>query len=196
MGIDQFSKDIAAGSEALETMLSGFGQGKRYFRYPYLHYGSTVETKRQVKLYLDEHGIAVAHATVVVEDYLYNLSLSRWTRWSREERGQKGDSTEYRALRYEYITHVLEEIERCEQLAEEILKRPARHILLLRANRLNALFLDALLTAIEDMGYKFISLDRALEDELYSAPEAYFGQRGVGYLDMLKQSDSDLLPAE
>ncbi|TET95388.1 MAG: hypothetical protein E3J26_02890 [Candidatus Zixiibacteriota bacterium] len=188
MGIEQFIKDIAAGSERLEPMLSGFGQKKRYFRYPYLHYGSTVETKRQVKLYLDEHGIVVAHATVVVEDYLYNLSL--------EKMGARRDSAGYRALRYEYVTHVLEEIERCEQLAKEILKRPARHILHLRANRLNALFLDALLTAIKDMGYKFITLDHALEDKLYSAPEAYFELRGVGYLDMLKQSDPDLLPAE
>jgi len=188
MGIEQFIKDIAAGSERLEPMLSGFGQKRRYFRYPYLHYGSTVETKRQVKLYLDEHGIVVAHATVVVEDYLYNLSL--------EKMEAKRDSTDYHALRYEYVIHVLEEIERCEQLAKEILKRPARHILHLRANRLNALFLDALLTAIRDMGYKFITLDHALEDKLYSAPEAYFELRGVGYLDMLKQSDPDLLPAE
>ncbi len=188
MGIEQFIKDIAAGSERLEPMLSGFGQKKRYFRYPYLHYGSTVETKRQVRLYLDEHGIVVAHATVVVEDYLYNLSL--------EKMGARRDSAGYRALRYEYVTHVLEEIERCEQLANEILKRPARHILHLRANRLNALFLDALLMAIKDMGYKFITLDHALNDNLYSAPEAYFELRGVGYLDMLKQSDPDLLPAE
>ena len=188
MGIEQFIKDIAAGSEALETMISGFGQEKRYFRYPFLHYGSTVEARRQIKLYLDEHDLVVAHATVVVEDYLYNLSLQKMR--------ARRDSTEYGALRYEYIAHVLEEIERCENGAKEMLKRPARHILQLRANRLNALFLDALLTAIEDMGYKFISLDYALNDKLYSAPEAYFGLRGVGYLDMLKQSDPDLLPAE
>lgn len=188
MGIEQFIKDVAAGSEVLEPMLSGFGQEKRYFRYPYLHYGSTVEAKRQVKLYLEEHGIVVVHATVVVEDYLYNLSLEKMT--------QRPDSAKYAALRYEYIAHVLEEIERCEQLATEMLKRPCRHILQLRANGLNAEFLDALLTALEDMGYMFVSLDYALKDELYSAPDGYFGLRGVGYLDMLKYSDPDLLPAE
>jgi peptidoglycan/xylan/chitin deacetylase (PgdA/CDA1 family) len=188
MGIEQFIEDIVAGGEALETMLSGFGQKRRYFRYPYLHYGSTVETKRQVKLFLDEHDIVVAHATVVVEDYLYNLSL--------EKIEASRDSSVYPSLRYDYVSHVLEEIERCEQLAREILKRPARHILQLRTNRLNALFLDALLTAMKDMGYQFVPLDYALKDKLYTAPEAYFELRGVGYLDMLKQSDPDLLPAE
>jgi peptidoglycan/xylan/chitin deacetylase (PgdA/CDA1 family) len=188
MGIEQFITDIRLGSEALEPMLSGFGQKKRYFRYPFLHYGSTVEAKRQVKLYLAEHDIVVAHATVVVEDYLYNLSF--------EKLGKEPDTNDYQALRYEYIRHVLDEVERCEALATEMLHRPCRQILRLRANRLNAEFLDALLTALEDMGYTFVSLDYALKDKLYSAEEAYYGLRGVGYLDMLRLSDPDLLPAE
>jgi len=188
MGIEQFIRDIAAGSEAVETMLAGFGQRKRYFRYPYLHYGTTLKAKRQIKLYLDEHNIVIVHATVVVEDYLYNLSL--------EKMRAKPDTSELGALRYEYIAHVLEEVERCEQVAKEVFKRSVRHILQLRANRLNALFLDALLAALEDMGYEFVSLDYALQDKLYSADEAYFGLRGVGYLDMLKNSDPDLLPAK
>lgn len=188
IGAKQFIKDIASGSEALEPMLTGFGQKKRYFRYPFLHYGGTVEDKRQVKLYLDEHDIIVAHATVVVEDYLYNLSLEKISR--------RPDSTKYDALRYEYISHVLDQVERCEEMATQVLKCPCRQILQLRANRLNALFLDALLTALEDMGYKFVSLDYAMRDKLYSADEAYYGLRGVGYLDMIKLSNPDLLPAE
>ncbi|MBN1212859.1 MAG: hypothetical protein JXA92_09810, partial [candidate division Zixibacteria bacterium] len=66
----------------------------------------------------------------------------------------------------------------------------------LRANRLNAIYLEEMLTAIENMGYKFISLDRALKDEVYGKSEAYYDTRGVGYIDMLRQSDPDLLPAE
>jgi peptidoglycan/xylan/chitin deacetylase (PgdA/CDA1 family) len=187
-GIEQFIKDIERGSEVLEPMLSGFGQKRRYFRYPFLHYGSSAETKRQVKLYLDDRDIVIAHATVIVEDYLYNLSF--------EKLGEEPDSAKYASLRYEYISHVLEQVERCEALATEMLNRRCRHILLLRANRLNAEFLDDLLTALRDMGYKFVSLDDALKDELYSSEEAYLGLRGVGYLDMLRLSNPDLLPAE
>ncbi|MFQ6009134.1 MAG: polysaccharide deacetylase family protein, partial [Candidatus Zixiibacteriota bacterium] len=143
-GIEQFIKDITLGSETLEPMLSGFGQKRRYFRYPFLHYGSSVETKRQVKLYLDDQDIVIAHATVIVEDYLYNLSF--------EKLGKEPDSAKYASLRYGYISHVLEQVERCEALAAEMLNRRCRHILLLRANRLNAEFLDDLLTALKDMG--------------------------------------------
>ncbi len=188
LGIEQFIQDIALGNDALEPMLKGFGQKNRYFRYPFLHYGNTVEAKEQVRLYLDENDYTVVHASVVIEDYLYNLTF--------EKMGQVPDSAEYDNLLNEYVNHVLDEIERAENLARQVLKRPCRHILRLKANRLNAVFLDEMLTAIEDMDYQFISLDQALDDEVYSAPEAYFGLRGVSYLEMIMQSDPDYLPAE
>ena len=188
LGIEQFIGDIAAGHDALETMLSGFGQKKRYFRYPYLHYGNTVESKRQVKLYLEQYNIIPVHATVVIEDYLFNLSL--------EKLGKVPDSAAFEELMNEYINHVLDEVERSERLSKEVLKRSCRQILRLKANRLNAVYLDEMLTALKEMGFKFITLDRTLKDKLYSAPEAYFGARGVSYLEMIKQSDADLLPAQ
>ena len=46
------------------------------------------------------------------------------------------------------------------------------------------------------MGYSFITLDEALSDDVYHETEAYFGPKGVGYLDMIYQSNADLLPAE
>ncbi len=188
LGIEQFILDIKAGEDALETMLEGFGQKQRYFRYPFLHYGTEAEVKKQVTLYLDENDYIVVHATVVTEDYLYNLSL--------EKMGKVPDSADFENLLNEYVNHVLDEIERMEMVAADVLKRPCRHILWLKANRLNAVFLDEMLGAIKDMGYRFITLEQALDDELYIAPEAYFGPRGLSYIEMLQYSDPDHLPAE
>ena len=185
---ERFLRDVVAGSDAIETMLSGFGQKPRFFRYPYLHYGNTVEKKRQAETFMEQYSIKVAHATVVVEDYLYNLTV--------EKSGGQLDSADFDLLLSEYIGHVLEELTRAENLARELMKRRCHHILQLRVNQLNALVLDELLTVLEEEGYKFISLDEALKDKLFKAPEAYFGMRGAGYLDMLKLSDPDLLPAQ
>lgn len=188
LGIEQFIADIRAGEEALKTMLEGFGQRQQYFRYPFLHYGTDAETKKQVNLYLDAHDYIVVPASVVIEDYLYNLTL--------EKMGKQPDSSQFDELLNEYVNHVLDEIELMETAAKQILGRSCRHILRLKANRLNAVYLDEMLTAIEDMGYTFITLDRALDDELYQTPEAYFGSRGVSYIYMIQQSDPDFLPAE
>ncbi|UCG62899.1 MAG: polysaccharide deacetylase family protein [Candidatus Zixiibacteriota bacterium] len=188
LGIEQFILDIQAGEDALRTMLEGFGQKKKYFRYPYLHYGDGAEAKKHVKLYLDENDYITVHATIVIEDYLYNLTL--------EKMGKVPDSAEFEVLLNEYVNHVLDEIERMEMISQTVLDRPCRHILRLKANRLNAVYLDEMLTAIEDMGYVFISLDEALKDDLYDTLEAYFGARGVSYLEMIQFSDPDHIPAE
>ena len=188
LSIEQQIREIERGLEVLEPMLKGFGQKKRYFRYPYLHYGLTVKAREQTSWYLREKGVVVAHATVVPDDYLYNLSLDKL--------GKRPDSAVWLQLRDEYLNHVFDELERCEALAKELVGRPVRQILLLRANRLNAVFLDDLLTALEDAGYRFITLDRALKDKVYRLPEAYYGLKGLGYLDMIAESDPDLLPAQ
>jgi peptidoglycan/xylan/chitin deacetylase (PgdA/CDA1 family) len=188
LGPDQFITDIRKGSEALEPMLSGFGQKKRYFRYPFLHYGDTQERRDKVAHFLDEQEWTVCPSTVLPEDYLYDLNLIKL--------GKQPDSTKFRQLTNDYINHVLDELERVERLATNIAGRPVRHILQLRANRLNAVCLDELLGALGDAGYRFISLDQALKDDIYKSPDAYYGLRGLGYLDMLDQSDPDLAPAK
>lgn len=188
LGIEQFISDIKLGAEAVEPMLTGFGQKKRYFRFPYLHYGNTVKEKTEIQKYLDHMKYVVAHATIVPEDYLYNLSL--------EKLGKIPDSAAYVNLLNEYVNHVLDEVDREEGLAREITGHSVRQIMLLRANRLNAVFLDEILTQLENMGYTFVTLDYALKDPVYTETEAYFGPKGVGYLDMIHLSNADLLPAE
>jgi len=187
MGIEQFIKDIKAGAEALETMLSGFGHKPRFFRYPFLHYGKDVNSRRQVSLFLEDRNIVVVHTTVVVEDYLHNLGLQKL--------GSVPDSAALDQLLNEYVNHVLDQIEEAEALSKKLLGRNCCHILQLSANRLNALFLGEMLTAISKAGYSFVTVDHALKDPVYTTPQAYFGTRGVGYLDMIDQSDPDLLPA-
>jgi len=188
LGIEPFLSDINHGIGAIEPILSGFGQKWRYFRFPFLHYGATVEAKKQARLYLEDKDVTIVHATVVPEDYLYNLSF--------EKLGKRPDSADYERLLNEYVNHVLDELERVERLALKLVNRPVKQILLLRANRLNAVYLDDLLTALTDQGYKFISLQKALKDKVYSKAEAYYDSKGVGYLDMIWMSDPDLLPAE
>lgn len=188
IGIENFIENIRLGGEAIEEMLEGFGQKKRYFRYPFLHYGDNVETKRQIEMYLDHMDYVVAHATIIPEDYLYNLTL--------EKLGKVPDSAAFWSLMNEYVNHVIDEVERQEAMAMELMGRPVRQIMLLHFNRLNAVFLEEIVLALKDLGYEFVTLDRALADEVYSLPEGYLDGRGVSYLEMLIKSNPDMLPAQ
>lgn len=188
LGIKQFLREVKMGNESLEGMLSGFGQKKRYFRFPYLHFGMTVQGKRQATMFLESLDNIPVPATVLPEDYLYNLRLTKM--------GKQPDSAQFDALLNEYVNHVLDELERSERVAKQVAGRRVKQILILQANRLNAVYLDEMLGAIKAMGYKFITVDQALKDNIYSESEAYFGTRRLGWLDRILASDPDFLPAK
>jgi peptidoglycan-N-acetylglucosamine deacetylase len=185
---EQFLGDVRKGSDALEPMLSGFGQKKRYFRYPFLHYGDTPERRKAVGPFLEDRGYIVAPATVIPEDYLYNLNLLKL--------GKQPDSAKFDRLLNDYINSVIDELERVERVGKNLVSRPVSQILVLRANQLNAACLEEMLKALEASGYKYLSLDEALKDDVYKIPEAYYGLKGLGYLDMIQESNPDMVPAK
>ena len=183
MGYMKFIEEIALGADELETMLENFGQKRRYFRYPFLHHAIDKESKRQVRGYLESRSTVVAHATVCPDDHMFNSALNKL--------GKILDSLQYVIARDEYFNHVFDELERAEMMAEDIEGRQIKQILMLQANRLNAIYLDELLTALEEAGYKFLTLEAALRDDVYAQSESYYGLRGVGYLDMLAQEEEE-----
>jgi peptidoglycan/xylan/chitin deacetylase (PgdA/CDA1 family) len=185
---EQFLGDVRKGGDALEPMLSGFGQKKRYFRYPFLHYGDTPERRKAVGSFLEDRGYIVAPATVIPEDYLYNLNLLKL--------GKQPDSAKFDRLLNDYINSVIDELERVERVGKNLVSRPVIQILILRANQLNAACLEEMLKALEASGYKYLSLDDALKDDVYKIPEAYYGLKGLGYLDMIQESNPDMVPAK
>lgn len=181
LGVEKFIEEVEWGIAEIDDMLEGFGQNRRYFRFPFYHYGQTQQEKRQVRSFLQAEGQSIAHASILPDDDLYNFTLGKM--------GKVLDSLQYVVLRDEYFNHVLDEIEQAEMLADDLMGRPIKHIMVLRANRLNAIYLDELLSVLEEHGVTFVTLDSALRDEVYSRTENYFGLRGLGYLEMLAHSE-------
>jgi len=184
---EMFLADLTKGNKVIEDIVQSYKQKGRFFRFPFLHYGEKPEKKDEIEKFLDDHNINIAHASIITEDFVYNLSLEKIINSS--------DTLKLMNLREEYIAHLLERLGYYESLAIDIIGRPIRHILQLRANRLNSMFLDDVLSVIEEKGYKFISLRNALKDKVYQRPDAYYGTRGVSFLERIKYSDPDLLPA-
>lgn len=182
-----YQQDIEKGHQAIEDILAETGQKRRYFRYPYLHYGNTLAVKEAVREYLDDQGYEIGHISIDTDDFAYNLQF--------EKIYEAADSIEFVRLGEEYIDHVMERLEAAEDLAREITGRSVKHILLLHANRLNGTFLPDLLAEISARGYRFITLDEALADPLYAIPESYIGPKGLSYLERLEKTDPDFLPA-
>jgi hypothetical protein len=129
----------------------------------------------------------VIHATVVTEDFVFNMTADKMA--------TSRDTLKLAKLRDEYIGHIFSCIKNAEMLGIEVLGRPVRHIIQLHANRINGLFLDDLISALKNRGYTIVSLQSALEDKLYQYKDAYFQDNTVSFLERIKQTNPDQLPA-
>jgi hypothetical protein len=69
-----------------------------------------------------------------------------------------------------------------ERQASDFFGRDIRQTLLIHVNTLNADCLDELLSRLERRRYRFIALDRALEDPAYASPETFIGCQGLSWL--------------
>lgn len=183
-----FIEDMVKGATVLESFLSGFGQEVRFFRPPYLHYGKKPEIRERIEAILKGNKHKLAHVSVDIDDYIYNLKMDGLK--------NSNDSARFDVLRSEYIEHVLESIHRAESLADFVVRRPVKHILALHANMLNAVFLGDLLSAIDEFGYEFVTLREAIRDPLYQMQDEYYGPSGISKIERVARSNSKYIPPE
>jgi hypothetical protein len=85
-------------------------------------------------------------------------------------------------LRKSYLDYNDGQFEFMERLSAEMFGREISQILLIHANDINADCLDEMLKRLEKRGYRFVTLDQALEDKAYQTKDDYIGLHGPSWL--------------
>jgi peptidoglycan/xylan/chitin deacetylase (PgdA/CDA1 family) len=165
-----YLQDIARCDSAIRPWLDT----TKYFRYPYLHRGSTPEKYDAVQTYLIGNGYTVVPVTIDNDDWRFNKDYVDAMRTR--------DTAAAQAIGIAYLEHMKEQTAEFEKVAAKTYKRPVRHILLLHMTELNSVYLDTLLSWYETEGWRFITTQEALTDSLYSMPEPYRGTNGISWL--------------
>lgn len=147
----------------------------RFFRYPYLFQGKTVEVRDAAYATLrGELGQTIAHVTIDNHEWrlaqLYSEALAA------------GDIARAEAVRGEYIPHLLAATANARAVAQEKLGREVAHVLLLHMNALSVELAGPLMDALAAEGARFVSLEEALKDPVYALPDAYVGPAGISWL--------------
>jgi hypothetical protein len=70
-----------------------------------------------------------------------------------------------------------------EQQSAKLVGYEPKQILLLHASNLEADHIGELLDVLRKRGYRFITLQEALSDPVYSLPDTYVGEEGTGWID-------------
>ncbi len=174
-GLQAWEDDIIQGESVIKMLLAQHQMKLRYFRHPYLDAGLDLQTRRQAEAFLSQRGYQVAPVTVDGWDWNFAAVY--------EDARRRGDTAWMQEVVTSYLAHHDAMFAYCEQLSRVVVGYEPKQILLLHANQLEADHLGELLELIRKRGYRFITLEEALEDTAYSLPDTYVGVDGTSWLE-------------
>ena len=170
----KYEDDVIKGEVITRRLMNERQPYQLYFRHPYTSTGPNKEVKAAFENFLRERGYKVAPFTIENSDYIFNQIYS-------DARRSK-DTALMERLRKAYLDYNDGQFESIERLASEMFGRDISQILLIHANDINADCLDAMLKRLEARGYRFVTLDQALEDKAYQTRDDYIGLHGPSWL--------------
>jgi len=156
--LEAYLADVRKGEEILARVAPR--QTWKVFRYPFLQQGDTVEKRDGVRRFLEETGYVVADVTIDADDWAYSPPFVRCA--------ERGDQSTLTALRRSFVRGHVEELRRIRAVTRMLAGREVPQVLLLHAGAADADSIDALLTAFEAEGARWISLREALADPFYA----------------------------
>jgi peptidoglycan-N-acetylglucosamine deacetylase len=155
--LEEFETD-ASRNEVLLKQLMKDGDW-RWFRFPFLSEGDTLEKRAGVRAFLKRGGYRIAGVTMSFSDYLWTEPYSRCS--------VKGDRKSIQALEDSYLSAADESIEYYRSISHTLYGRDIPYVLLLHVGALDAEMLPRLLKLYQSRGFTFVTLDEAEADEFY-----------------------------
>ncbi|MBL8208567.1 MAG: polysaccharide deacetylase family protein [Blastocatellia bacterium] len=172
VSIEQYQDDIVRGDIVLRRLMHP--RTPVYFRHPMTHTGETQAKKEAIDSFLALRGYKITPHTIENSDFIYNIS------YVRARRGN--DAAMQKKLRDSYLDFTIAATEFAEKISPQIFGREIPQTLLIHANDLNADCLDELLKRYEKRGYRFITLDEAMNDPAYQTKDTNVSRNGPTWL--------------
>ena len=169
--LEDYLADVSRGEQVTRPLLEARGLELRYFRHPFLHTGTDLETKRAVEEFVEEHGYRVAPVTIDNSEWIFARAY--------DEALDRRDPDLQARLGRTYVDYMVEMVIYHEGQSRALFDREIPQILLLHANALNAHHLASLIDRLRARHYAFIDIETALLDSAYASPDTYVGRGGI-----------------
>jgi peptidoglycan/xylan/chitin deacetylase (PgdA/CDA1 family) len=156
VGVQSFVADIDAADQTLRTVPNF----RPWFRFPYLHEGTTVEVRDALRAELSKRNLLSAYVTVDTFDWHMDRMFQDATKAGKKIYSNR--------LRDAYVDLLTDSVEFYDEVAVKELGRSPRHVLLLHENDLAALYLGDLVKRLRKNGWTIISPELAFKDPIAS----------------------------
>jgi peptidoglycan-N-acetylglucosamine deacetylase len=173
VGLDSFVKDMELGAALLEIMAGLQGKELRYFRFPYNDLGLDALQHQQIDSVLQRKNYINAPFTAESSDWMFNAIY--------EYHLARGEDEKAQAIGELYLHKTIDYIQFYDSISQSRFGRQISQIYLCHDNLLNAAYLPKILCELTKLGYKFISLDEALQDPAYRQKDLYAKKWGISW---------------
>ena len=151
--------DLIKEIEACDSIINGYKNYKKIFRYPYLRTGNTITKRDSLRSYLKQNGYSQGWVTIDASDWYVSLRLI--------DRLKENPNADIKAFKDYYINHIFDRAQYYNNLSLEIYHRQIKHTLLLHFNLTSALFLSDLIEKFKLEGWEIDNYDDAIKDPIY-----------------------------
>jgi len=173
-GAAAFEEAVLKGEVITAGLLKQQGKALKYFRFPFNDMGPDSAAQRHMQTFLENKGYILTPFTIENSDWAYSALY--------EDALQRNDKAKARAIGTTYVNTTLQLFDYFADLCQQRFGRSIKHIYLCHDNPLNRDYLQTLIDGLRKRGYTFITLDKALEDEVYKQPIHYFGNAGFSWI--------------
>ena len=173
-----YIKDIQENEATLKS-LAGKTDWK-YYRYPFLEEGETLEKRNAVREHLKKNGYKIAQVTIDFKDWAWNDAYALCKK--------AGDEASLKWLKESYMKNVDDVFYNSHLVSQAVFRKNVSHILLLHIGGMTTEMLDETLKVYKKAGVKFVSLEEAMKDDIYSIDPKVATSNGLEFPHQVMQS--------
>ena len=191
--VEEFQREILHNEPVLQLLmppdgkLARAGHDWRWFRYPYLHEGDTLEKRREIRAFLAARNYRIAQTTLDWEDYIWNSSHARcWL---------KKDEVALQWLRESYLTAAREFIRFQVANSRAVFGRDINHVMLLHLGSFSSHILPDLFKLLKQENFEIVTLEEAQQDPAYDYDPDIGAPRGGTLTELGMEAEKVPWPA-
>ena len=172
--LGDYQADVLKGEAITRELLAGKKKRLRYFRHPFLQTGRSLEVKTQFDAFLAKHGYTIAPISFDNADYIFSRAY--------DNAFDKKDTALMKRVGEAYVPYMESKLDYWERQSMKLFGREISQTLLIHANFINSDYFDDLAAMFKRRGYRFVTLEEALNDDAYRLPDTYVGPAGISWL--------------
>ncbi len=173
VGFVNFTKDIEKGEAIIKELLNLYQKELKYFRFTYNDLGNDSMQKRQIETYLIEKKYVITPFTIESSDWIFNYLYEYYLSNNNKQEAQR--------IANSYIDITLEYFHYFDSLSVNQYGRRINQIFLCHDNSINADYIGILVQKLKEDGYSFVSLDEAMQDNVYKQENNYNKKWGISW---------------